>query len=89
MNSIIQIRIDKETKNQAKKIFEKMGLDISSGVKVYLKQVVLSRSIPFELRTENGFTPDQEKRMIKEAKWALKNGKRHTSIDQLFRDLKR
>lgn len=32
----IQIRIDPKTKAKAKKVFNKMGLDMSSGIRLYL-----------------------------------------------------
>ncbi|MFA6551910.1 MAG: type II toxin-antitoxin system RelB/DinJ family antitoxin [Candidatus Paceibacterota bacterium] len=68
MNTTLQLRLNKETKTAAKKIFAEMGLDMSSGVKIFLSQVVRTGSIPFEVRTANGFTPAQEKEMLQEAK---------------------
>ncbi len=84
--STIQIRIDSQTKKNAKKILGDMGLDISSGVKIYLKQVIKTGSIPFFIRTINGFTPEQEKQMIIESKNALKN-KKYLNIKNLHDDL--
>lgn len=87
MNTTIQFRIDKKTKDQAKKTFEAVGLDMSSGIKVYLKQVARTRAIPFEIRTANGFTHAQERQMIKETEWALQHGKRYTTIEEAHRDI--
>ena len=87
MNSTINLRINKKLKSDAQKTFKKMGLDFSSGVKVYLKEVVNTQSIPFKIRTENGFTPEQEAEMLKEADWALKHGKRYKDIRELHRDI--
>ncbi len=64
-----------------------MGLDISAGIKVYLARVVKDESIPFVVRTENGYTPEEEDRIIREAAWTLKHGKRYTSVKELMRDL--
>lgn len=89
MNTTLNIRVDKKLKERVKNTFEKMGLDISSGIKVYLKQVVNFQSIPFKLRTKNGFTPKQEEDMIKEAEWALKYGKSYKNIRDLHRDILR
>lgn len=47
--STIQIRIDEETKAAAKKVLDDLGLDLSTAIKLYLKQVALRRAIPFEL----------------------------------------
>lgn len=70
----IQIRIDSKTKRNAQKTFSKLGLDMSSGIKMYLNQVSIKQAIPFEIRTENGFTQSQEREMIREAREALENG---------------
>ena len=50
----LQIRIDENTKRKAKKTFENMGLDISSGVKLFLEQVITTQSIPFSAVTPAG-----------------------------------
>ena len=79
----IQIRIDEKTKAKARKVFSKMGLDVSSGIKLYLSRVVQDESIPFVVRTENGYTPEQEQQLIREAAWAEKHGKREKLITLL------
>ena len=87
MNTTIQIRVNKNTKKEADKTFKKMGLDISSGIKLFLHRVIQSRSIPFQIRTENGFTQEQEKKMLKETEYALKHGKSYASIEELHNDI--
>ncbi|MEK7125939.1 MAG: type II toxin-antitoxin system RelB/DinJ family antitoxin [Patescibacteria group bacterium] len=87
MTSTIQVRIDSKMKNRADKTFKNMGLDMSSGVKLYLHQVVRSGSIPFTIRTENGFTPEQEHLMIAETKHALKYGKRYKTAREMMLDI--
>ena len=81
------MRIDSKMKNRADKTFKNMGLDMSSGVKLYLHQVVRSGSIPFTIRTENGFTPEQEHLMIAETKHALKYGKRYKNAREVMLNL--
>lgn len=87
MNTTIQLRIDKKTKDQAKKTFEAVGLDMSSGIKVYLKQVARAQAIPFEIRTANGFTHAQEQQIIKETEWALKHSKRYRTAEEMHADI--
>ena len=82
----IQVRIDEKTKKKAKKVFKDMGLDISTGIKVYLNRVVKDNGIPFVVRTENGYTPEQEQEMIKEVQWAKKHAKRYISVDEIMKD---
>lgn len=74
----IQLRIDKKTKNSAKKILNEVGMDISSAIKIYLKQVVIRNGIPFQLLTENGLTVQEEDIILKSAHEA-KHGKNVTA----------
>ena len=82
----IQIRIDPRTKAKAKKVFNKMGLDVSSGIKLYLSRVAQDESVPFVLRTENGYTPEEERQMIRETEYAEKHGKRYDSVGEIMRE---
>ena len=82
----IQVRIDEKTKRKAKKVFSDMGLDMSSGIKVYLIRVVKDERIPFVVRTENGYTPEQERQILREVEWAKKHAKKYTSVDELMQD---
>lgn len=55
-NEQLQIRIDAETKKQAKKVLDSLGMDMSSAIKIFLRQVINTRNFPCELRDVNGFT---------------------------------
>jgi DNA-damage-inducible protein J len=53
MNAVsLNIKVDRDLKRQADAIFSQIGLTTSAGINVYLKKVVASRSIPFELKAE-------------------------------------
>lgn len=67
MNTTLQVRIDSKMKKDVSKIFESLGLDMSSGIKMYFNQVLIKKGIPFLVRTENGFTPEQERTMNEDA----------------------
>lgn len=86
-DSTIQIRIDAKTKREARKTLGELGLDMSSAVKLFLRNVVITQSIPLNLRTENGFTVAQEQEMIRDSEDTKKNGKRYDNLDELFKDL--
>lgn len=75
--STIQIRIDGETKKSAKKVLDKLGVDMSSAIKVYLKQIVIHQGVPFKLVTENGLTAQEENQILKASDEA-KRGKNVT-----------
>lgn len=69
--STIQIRIDAKTKKSAKKVLDEVGMDMSSAIKVYLKQIVIRKGIPFQLLTENGLTVEQEQAILKASEEAI------------------
>jgi DNA-damage-inducible protein J len=83
----IQVRTDEKLKKEAMKVLEDLGLDLSTAVNMFLVQVKLRKAIPFEVRTENGFTPAQEKALLKEIEWAKKHGKRYPSAKAMFKDI--
>jgi len=70
--SAIHVRIDDSVKKSAQKIFEKMGIDMSTGIKLYLHQVILQKNIPFRILTENGMTPEEEEEILRASDEAKK-----------------
>lgn len=49
-NVTTSIRIDAETKKAATELLNGLGLDLSSAVNVFLKQVVLQGGLPFQVK---------------------------------------
>jgi addiction module RelB/DinJ family antitoxin len=89
MNTTLQIRISAKDKADAQKILKKMGMDLSTGIKTFIRQVVIDKGLPFRPRTENGFAPEFEARMIKETEWAEKHGKRYNSAEEAMASLRK
>ena len=50
MNTTVSIRTDRKLKAQAEKIFEMIGLNMSSAFNAFLKASVRERGLPFDLR---------------------------------------
>ena len=55
-STTIQTRIDPKVKKQAKKILDTLGLTMSEAIGAYLRQIVLRKGIPFELKIPNETT---------------------------------
>lgn len=55
--------------------------------KCSLCKIAKSKKIPGIKRTVNGFTPEFEKRMNKEAEYALKYGKSFKTVKEMFDDI--
>jgi DNA-damage-inducible protein J len=58
------IRIDNDLKNECDLIFEDLGLTLSAAMTLFLKQVVKTRGIPFELKAH---VPNKETRKTLDA----------------------
>lgn len=52
MSSTITVRVDEAIKKEANDIFKEVGLDMSSAINVYLRQVIKNKGIPFALTAE-------------------------------------
>lgn len=85
----IQTRISPKLKKDAQKAFKDMGLDLSSGIKLFLTQVVRTQSIPFEMFTFDNLPEEKKLEIIKEAEYALKYGKRYTDIHKMHEEILR
>lgn len=83
----IQVRTPEKTKKDAMKILEKLGLDLSTAINIYLVQIVQTKGIPFDVRTDNTLTPAQEARMLKDIEWTKKHGKSYTSAKEMHADI--
>lgn len=47
--SQIAVRVDDQLKKEATALFNELGLDMSTAIKLFLKQSVLTKSIPFKI----------------------------------------
>ena len=77
----IQARIDPRIKEEARSVLDELGISMSEAIVVYLKQIILQRGIPFELKLPNKATS--------QAVQELESGKGVTfgSVDELLEDL--
>ncbi len=89
MNTTFTMRMDRNDKIQAQKILKKMGMDLSSGVNTFIKQLITDKALPFQPRTENGFTPEYEALLLKESAWAEKHAKRYNSVKEAMTALRK
>lgn len=78
--SNIHVRIKDDTKKSATKVLDRMGIDMSTAITMYLNQIVITQSIPFRLVTENGLTLQQEKEILQ----ASKDAKRGVNVSKVL-----
>ncbi|MDB5255174.1 MAG: Addiction module antitoxin, RelB/DinJ family [Candidatus Nomurabacteria bacterium] len=84
MTTTLQLRIDEKLKTKAQKVFEALGLDLSSGIKLFLTQVAHDKELPFTPSTR---AKEIRMQWDKEVAEALKHGKKYTSTKEMFDDI--
>ncbi len=83
----LNIRTDKEVKQAAEKLFEALGLNMTTAVNMFLRQAIRENGIPFELKLN---TPNQiTASAIEEGRSIAydKSVKGYTNIDELRKAL--
>ena len=53
--SIIQFRVDDELKNEAAAVYEKLGIDLSTAMRMFLKRSVMENGIPFPMTIQRNY----------------------------------
>lgn len=48
--SVLQIRVDDSLKEQAVALFDRLGLDLPTAVRIFLKKAVSEDGVPFDLK---------------------------------------
>ena len=84
----MSIRMDTELKKQADAMLADMGLNMTTSMNMFLRQVVRQGKIPFETATD---IPNAETLAAMQEVDDMINGKipakKYTSTDELFKDL--
>lgn len=58
--SLLQVRTSAEDKEKASAILEKLGTNLSAVVNMMIKQIILTESIPFEIKMNHCAYPSAE-----------------------------
>ena len=81
-STTVQVRVDEQTKTQAKKVLGALHLSMSEAICLFLRQVVLHRGIPFEVKIPNALTA----KTLRESEEGI-DLHRVSSVDELFEEL--
>ncbi|HFE0706464.1 TPA: type II toxin-antitoxin system RelB/DinJ family antitoxin [Streptococcus agalactiae] len=65
--STVAVRVDDQLKDDATELFQSLGLDMSTAVKMFLIQSVKTQSIPFEIKNQS-YVSDEEFQNLVETK---------------------
>ena len=58
--TFLQVRTNPSDKEQASAILEELGTNLSAVVNMLLKQIILTKGIPFEVKLPQAYTPEEK-----------------------------
>lgn len=62
----LNVRLDTKVKNSAKRVLEDIGLDLSTGIRLFLRNVSITKSLSVPVRTVDGYTEEFMDHMMQE-----------------------
>jgi DNA-damage-inducible protein J len=77
-SSLIQVRVDDSLKQKAEQLFNDLGLDVPSAIRLFLKQSLILNGIPFAIVGPDDFYSDHNLQRLKKSIQQLKQGKNVT-----------
>ncbi|MCL1837695.1 MAG: type II toxin-antitoxin system RelB/DinJ family antitoxin [Propionibacteriaceae bacterium] len=81
--STVTVRVDEQTKQNATAVLSDIGLDISTAVRMFLRQVVLRGQMPIELM-QDSFYSHSNQAALRESIKQLEDGRIVTkTLDEL------
>lgn len=84
--SMLHVRVEDDTKEQATEALNAMGLTMSDAVRLFLKRVVAEQAFPIELKVPNALT---RAAMAEADKIAAKGKVRFNTANDLMADLEK
>ena len=83
--SLLQVRVEDSLKDQAAVVFENLGIDTSTAVRMFLKRAVMENGIPFRMTLpKSPYAAERGYRaMVEMSEDAEKNGVSDMSLDEI------
>ena len=71
---LVQARVPAELKSGTDAIFQSMGMDTATGIRMFLAQVKLRNALPFEVKADP-FWSDENQRVLRRSIAQLESGR--------------
>jgi len=80
----LNIRIDRDLKDEADQVFTALGLDLTTAITVFVRQAVRQRRIPFEIALDSGISM-REAMAASERIWqhSVRNGTDKITLEEI------
>jgi DNA-damage-inducible protein J len=85
----LSIRIDRNLKDEAEKVFGALGMNLTTAITVFVRQAVRQKKIPFEIalypENENKIVSMREAMAASERIWqnSMQNGTNELTLDEI------
>lgn len=73
-STTLQIRLDADLRRDADELFSAAGLDLSSAVRLFLRQSVIRRRLPFEVIGADPFYSEANQRALADSIRSIERG---------------
>ena len=80
LTSVINVNVPTNVKKEANILFEKLGLNMSTAINMFLKKSIKENGIPFDLKLDN-------EKELKETKEELRKMENHEIEYKKFKDV--
>lgn len=54
--SVLQIRLEESLKSEVSSLFDQLGIDIPTAVRMFFKRALVEKGLPFEVKTTPSFS---------------------------------
>lgn len=71
----LQVRLDSQLKKDAERFFSTAGLDTTTAVRMFLRQVLIRQAIPFDIIADDPFFAPANQKVLKTSIRQLEGGK--------------
>lgn len=88
-NSIVQVRVDEQTKQKLDKLFADLGFDTPTAVRMFFAQVLKFHGLPFAVKQPDNYAETLEAMDEIEEHIKSKKGNTFKSVDELFEELEK
>lgn len=85
-SSVLQVRVDENLRSQAASIYEELGIDLQTAVRIFLKRSVAENGIPFgmTLPKKEGPSVEETHRIIDSMRATAKaNGASNMTLEEI------
>lgn len=89
MDQLIQVRVSDELKKEATDLFEELGIDLSTAIRIFLRTCIREGGIPFTMKTKTQKADEAFEKAIEEMnEISRQNGNCNMTLDEINEEIR-